>query len=51
MFNKKIIIKYNFVFCNQEISDRCQQDKVDQNSSLPKIQIKNGIIFYMDIRK
>jgi hypothetical protein len=29
----------------------CQQGKVDQKSSPPKIQLKNGIVFYMDTKK
>jgi hypothetical protein len=29
----------------------CQQGKIDQKNTPPKIQLKNGTIFYMDTRK
>jgi hypothetical protein len=29
----------------------CWQGKVDKKNSPPKVQLKNGIIFYMDTRK
>jgi hypothetical protein len=29
----------------------CQQGKVDKKNSMCKIQLKNGIFFYMDTKK
>jgi len=31
--------------------NRCWQGKVDKKSSMPRIQLKNGIISCMDIKK
>jgi len=46
-----ILIVSQHSFPTSQFGMRVWQGRVDKKNSLPKIQLKNGIVFYMDRRK